>query len=195
MLVDEQEKKNYVSEGIKGFHYIKGQVLGMSLISIRRAIREDAEAIIKAHYDAVHCTAAKDYDTAILDQWSAAVTKERVESYKANFDPNKESTVVAEINGKVVAFGSIKPATAELNAVYVSPEAARQGAGSALVKELEKTARSMGINKLWLDSSLTAEKFYASHGFISEGKAEHVLKSGLKMACVKMHKCLEDKEV
>jgi putative acetyltransferase len=164
-------------------------------ILIRRATDKDSEAITRIHYDAVHVTAAKDYDQPILDQWSTVVTKERIENYRNRPDANKEITLVAEINGQIVGVGSFVPETKELNAVYVSPAIVRQGVGSALLKELEKTASPMGIEMLWLDSSLTAEKFYLAHGFIISSRGEHVLKSGLKMACVQMQKRLQKDSV
>ena len=71
-------------------------------ILIRRAVAEDSEAITRIHYDAVHITAAKDYDQPILDQWSTVVTKERIENYRNRPDANKEITLVAEINGKLL---------------------------------------------------------------------------------------------
>ena len=160
-------------------------------ILIRRAVAEDSEAITRIHYGAVHVTAAKDYDQPILDQWSTVVTKERIENYRNRPDANKEITLVAEINGQIVGVGSFVPETKELNAVYVSPVNVRQGIGSTLLKELEEIAYSMGIEKLWLNSSLTAEQFYLVHGFAISSRGEHVLKSGLKMACVKMSKCLQ----
>ncbi len=164
----------------------------MSLISIRRANSEDASAISKVHYDAVHITAAQDYDKTILEQWSAPVTEERIENYQRGFNAEKEITLVALIDGEVIGVGSFVPDTRELNAIYVSPAAVRQGVGKALLKELEKIASSLAIKELWLHSSLTAEKFYLRHGFINDGKAEHTLRSGLKMPCIKMHKHLQE---
>ena len=167
------------------------QSLDGQSILIRRAVDKDAAAITKIHYDAVHVIAAKDYDQVILDQWSTMVTDERIEKYKCRPDADKEIALVAEINGQIVGVGSIIPETKELNAVYVSPDHARQGIGSALLKELEKIACSIGIEELWLDSSLTAEQFYLAHGFVISSRGEHVLKTGSRMACVKMRKRLQ----
>jgi putative acetyltransferase len=166
--------------------------LSTKKISIRAANSDDLLAICKVHYDAVHITAAKDYDQQILDQWSSPVNDERVDEYRRRFDPDKEITLVAQINGKVVGLGCFLVVSKELNAIYVSPDLAGQGVGSQLLKELEKIASSKGIKEIWLDSSLTAEKFYSRLGFVSDGQAEHTLRSGQKMACIKMHKRLQD---
>jgi N-acetylglutamate synthase-like GNAT family acetyltransferase len=162
-------------------------------VLIREANREDASAIVNVHNQAVHLTAATHYEREILDQWSAVVTAERIEKFKSDFDLGKEMFLVAETNNQLIGFGAITPKTRELNAVYVAPEFVGKGIGAALIKALEELAISLGITELWLDSSLNAEKFYSSHGYIVDHRGEHTLKSGLKMPCIKMHKCLEKK--
>ena len=41
------------------------------------------------------------------------------------------------------------------------------------------------------DSSVTAEPFYLAHGYNVRGRGEHMLRSGQRMACVKMEKALK----
>jgi putative acetyltransferase len=160
-------------------------------ILIRNASKNDAAAIVRVHYDAVHFTAAKDYDQTILEDWSA-LADARIDRLEAQILNNPENTnmLVAELNGEIVGFGELATSTCELRAVYVSPRAARNGVGGALLNELEATARKKGVLNLWLDSSITAEPFYLSHGYLSDGRGEHHLQSGRKMICVKMHKNL-----
>ena len=62
--------------------------------------------------------------------------------------------------------------------------------GSALLRAVEELARNRGLKELHLDSSLTAERFYAAHGYLSEGAAEHALRTGRRMACIRMRKVL-----
>jgi putative acetyltransferase len=161
-------------------------------IVIRRAIKSDASAIIKVHYDAVHITASKDYDEAILDDWSS-LPDDRVERLEAQIEDNPESTImiVAEIAGAIVGFGEIAPSNNELRAVYVSPSAGRKAVGKAILQALETLARDQRVPELWLDSSLTAEPFYLAHGYLRDGQADHQLRSGRKMICIKMHKRLD----
>ncbi|MBK7837912.1 MAG: GNAT family N-acetyltransferase [Candidatus Obscuribacter sp.] len=99
---------------------------------------------------------------------------------------------MAELNSKIVGFCEVVPALEELRAIYVDPEASRQGVGQALLHALEEAAQKNNCKRLWLDSSLTAVSFYTTHGFINDGPGEHVLNSGQKMLCVKMHKDLSN---
>ncbi|MET0216212.1 MAG: GNAT family N-acetyltransferase, partial [Vicinamibacterales bacterium] len=72
------------------------------------------------------------------------------------------------------------------------PDAARRGVGSALVAEIERTARHHRLTHLELLSSLTAEPFYRALGYEVEDRVEHVLGSGGRMPAVKMRKTLRE---
>lgn len=163
-------------------------------ILIRKAGEKDAAGIVQIHYDAVHITAAKDYAKVVLDDWSN-LTNDRIKRQGQYISSNPKNTImlVAEIEGDIVGFGEIAPATRELCAVYVSPAKGRIGVGSALLEELETIAGKQGIYEVWLDSSLTAEPFYLAHGYVSDGRSEHSLQSGEKMVCVKMRKKISGK--
>lgn len=159
---------------------------------IRKATVADAGAILRVHFEAVHKTAAHDYESDILAEWSSDLTEQRLNQMKNQLSLNQENTVmiVVVLDGSVVGFGEIAPRNNELRAVYVLPESGRMGIGKKLLHHLEDIARSHGVESLWLDSSLNAEAFYAAHGYESTGRAMHELRSGRKMPCVKMSKRL-----
>ena len=144
------------------------------------------------HHEAVHKTAAHDYEIDILDEWSSSLTDERLNQMKSQltFNPDHTIMIVAELDGFIVGFGEIAPAKNELRAVYVLPAKGRMGIGKRLLHHLEDLARSHGVDSLWLDASLNAEAFYAAHGYESTGRGIHELRSGRKMTCVKMGKRL-----
>lgn len=162
-------------------------------IVIRPARVSDAASIVDVHFRAVHETAAQDYEKEILDEWSVERGEERLLRMESQLieNPDKTVMIVATIADVVVGFGEICPSLNELRAVYVSPQFDRTGVGRRLLAELEVSARANGVSELWCDSSLTAEKFYARNGFVSSGRGQHELRSGRKMACVKMTKRLD----
>src|SRR5262245_53759879 len=159
-------------------------------IIIRSLDLQDVEAVLRVHYGAVHETAAADYPPAIRNDWSPPITPERTERYLRNMTSGEEDTVVAVVDGRVVGFASIVSSLSELRAVYVSPDMGRRGVGSALLRAVEELARNRGLKELHLDSSLTAERFYAAHRYLSEGAAEHALRTGRRMPCGRMRKVL-----
>ena len=61
--------------------------------------------------------------------------------------------------------GSASYSTRNATTGSVSPEAARQGCGSALVHEIEPTARANGVARLDLYAALNAEQFYVDLGY------------------------------
>lgn len=160
-------------------------------IIVREADPDDALHIIKIHFDAVHITAAKDYDEATLTEWSNNDFDRRTEQLQNDMNQD-EGTIklMAEVNGSLVGFGEIAPRNNEIKAVYVSPAAGRMGVGTALLTRLEELAKNQGCKELWLHSSLTAQAFYLSHGYQNKGTGEHQLRSGRKMACIYMRKTL-----
>jgi putative acetyltransferase len=163
---------------------------GMCSITVRVARIEDAREILEAHYSAVHETAASDYPLEVRNAWSRPVTPERVDQYLKHGLPN-ETTVVAEVDGRIAGFGAIVEGNSELRAVYVAAGFGRRGVGSAVLRELERIAKDQGCRDLRMDSSLTAAPFYTHHGYEKTGRGEHTLSSGHQMACVRMRKALD----
>lgn len=74
--------------------------------------------------------------------------------------------------------------------VYMLARAARRGVGTKLFLAAEEAARSSGATTLDIDASLAAVTFYAANGFVEVGRGEHVLRSGIPIACVHMRKQL-----
>ena len=107
------------------------------------------------------------------------VTEDAIEWVRAN--PDKEFRLIAEIAGRVVGIGTAVFEKIELRACYVAPEVGRKGVGSALVKEIERVARELGVPRLELDSSVTAESFYRTVGYEVVERGEHVLRNGKRM--------------
>ncbi|MEK7801030.1 MAG: GNAT family N-acetyltransferase [Pseudomonadota bacterium] len=155
-------------------------------ILIRKYKELDAKALLEAHRAAVQKTAAKDYTSDILEEWSPIVDEKRIERFKR--ENSVDVRVVAEVGGKIVGFGELVTTENLLGACYVHPEYGGNGVGKKIISKLEEIAREKGLVYLSMDSSLTAEKFYNAHGYKSLEYAEHFLRSGQKMACVKMRK-------
>ena len=158
-------------------------------VKVREMLTDDARTFLKVHHAAVRGIAIKDYPPEVVEDWAPIpVTKSDVERFLAN--PDDEIRLVAEIDGKIVGVGCLVVANCELRACYVAPDAARNGVGSALVREIERIARYHRLPYLQMDSSVTAELFYLHHGYSVHQRGEHRLNSGRSMACIKMAKVL-----
>lgn len=156
---------------------------------VRKMSPDDARAFLEVHHAAVHGIATKDYPPAVIEEWARLpITDAAIQIVRSN--PDNEYRLIAEANKQIVGIGALVVENSELRACYVAPEASRKGIGSALVHEIERVALAQGLTHLELDSSVSAEHFYASLGYEILERSEHLLPSGQAMACVKMRKKL-----
>lgn len=156
-------------------------------ITIRPFSPDDAEVFLRVHHAAVRGNAANDYPTEVINAWAPAIQTTHIERVKADLTGTR---VLALCDGEVAGVGEVVPDLSELRACYVAPKFGRRGIGQRIVAELEQIARSRGVLRLWLDSSLTAEAFYKRLGYSVRQRGEHVLGNGVTMACVTMEKIL-----
>jgi len=156
-----------------------------------RTIRpEDAWAFLEVHHAAVRGLASKDYPPEVIGAWAPMpITAQHVEAVQSNLDG--EYRLVAEIDRRLVGIACIIAQKNELRACYVTPSASRRGVGSALLQEIERAAREQGSTYLEAESSLTAEPFYRSNGYLVRERGEHALRNGQRMACIKMRNSIQ----
>jgi putative acetyltransferase len=157
-------------------------------VTIREMQPEDARRFLEIHHAAVRGLAARDYPASVVDVWARPITDEAIARFLANRD--REVRLIAEIDGEPVGIGAIVVHQSELRACYVAPDAARRGVGSAIVAKIEDIAREHGLDHLELESSITAEPFYAALGYEVESRGELFLSPDVPMAAVTMRKRL-----
>lgn len=158
---------------------------------VRDAIRSEWLDVLAIHRRAVHELAAQNYPASVLAAWAPAISWQDNQRYLEDFDKkqsNGQVVLVAFVNDTLAGFGEIVPQKNELLAVYVNPDFARRGVGSAILSELEHRAQALGLAFLQMDASLTAVPFYLNHGYVSLGEDVHPLKADQKMDCVRMKK-------
>jgi putative acetyltransferase len=148
----------------------------------------EARRFLEIHHESVRGLAVNDYPPAVIDAWASPITDERLQRFLQNRDG--EIRLIAERDGEAVGIGAIVVANSELRACYVLPSAARYGVGTAIVAEIERLAREHGLRELHLESSLTAESFYAALGYRVERRGELRIAPGVAMAAVTMRKGL-----
>ena len=71
--------------------------------------------------------------------------------------------MVAEENGKIVAFGDADGGY--LDRLYVAADFQGRGAGSLVAGALEEYARARGAEKMTVHASLTARAFFEKRGY------------------------------
>lgn len=162
------------------------------MVTVRPATPEDAPTILDAHVASIRAFGPRTYDDRQVAAWA---TKDGPEQYPIEDDD--QYLVVAEVAGhggtadELAGFGAVDLDDGEVWAVYVHPDHARAGVGSALLADLEETAREDGFESLTLVASLNAVGFYERHGWkgIEEVTIENT--GGVEMDCLVMRKEFE----
>jgi|LGVF01.2.fsa_nt_gb ribosomal-protein-alanine N-acetyltransferase len=96
------------------------------------------------------------------------------ESYQKEIQNVLAEYIIAEINGKIIAFGGFWGVVneAQITNIGVLPTYQRQGIGKKLLNELIRFARESGCNAMTLEVRSDNEagiKLYQTNGFCEEG--------------------------
>lgn len=96
------------------------------------------------------------------------------------FGGDKDSVEVVELDPRQDA--------ARIRAFFVHPAWVRRGLGRELVRASEIAIRKAGFQKVELVATLAGEPLYAASGYQVTERYEIMLRSGVKLAAVKMSK-------
>ncbi|WP_017395667.1 GNAT family N-acetyltransferase [Acinetobacter haemolyticus] len=144
---------------------------------IEIAQQQDSKAILNVIKQSIEsCSLDHDNNQNVIDEWLSNKTEENI----INWINNSYSYVYKKDN-KIVGFILMsKGGVILLN--YVLPDYQGDGIGSAMVDFIISLSSSYQIDKIKLESTLTARKFYESKEFvILEETYEHEKLIGFKM--------------
>jgi N-acetylglutamate synthase-like GNAT family acetyltransferase len=126
---------------------------------IRAARDGDADAISEVILSSLRDTNAKDYPRAVIERLEKNFTSSAVLGLMGG-----REMLVAACGRRVVGTASLDRNV--VRTVFVAPDAQGRGVGKRLMAEIERKARGTGVTTLIVQSSVTAQSFYASLGFI-----------------------------
>ncbi|QYK08494.1 GNAT family N-acetyltransferase [Shewanella mangrovisoli] len=163
------------------------------MLRIRKATQLDAKACWDIRNAAINKGCAGFYAQEDLEIWTQG---ELTESFRrmvgAHFyvaeilnETTQESTVVGTI--------MLDEPYAQVEALFVSPEAMGLGVGRSLLQFIETKAFNLGLAQLRLESTLNAVEFYRHCGFGGEGLEEDAVycsPRGIALDCRVMYKNL-----
>jgi len=127
---------------------------------IRRATPDDALAIATLYHHTVKKINSRDYAPTQIEAWAGAEPDEQ----KWRARQTNRTTFVDEHNGTIRGFAELED-NGHIGAVYVHADYQGQGIASALLAEMEKEAVTRGVTCLSTKASITAQPFFAKHGF------------------------------
>lgn len=127
----------------------------------------DTKQIVKLFYDTVHEVNIRDYTKAQVDAWAPADID--IASWTKNL--SSKFTFVAEEGETIAGFGQLE-ADGHIDCFYCHKDFQRQGIGKIILEQIDAKAKSLGIEKLYTEASVTAKPFFESEGFIVIRKQE-----------------------
>ena len=126
-------------------------------VDIRRATAGDAEAVYEIVLRALRETNARDYPASVIDRLVLTLPKGVVSKLEEG------QAYVAVVDGRVVGSVSLNGKT--VRAVFVHPDYQGRGIGAKLMDVVENAAKLQSERTLGVQSSITAQEFYAKRGF------------------------------
>lgn len=164
-------------------------------MTVREATAADADAIADVHAASIRGLGSDEYDDEQIRAWLSNVHPER---YPLETDGFRAVVADHEADG-VVGFGLLDcepsgradPLAGEIAAVYVRPEHARGGIGSAILEALESAARNAGLETLVLTASRNAVAFYERRGYEGIETVRLEMSDGVELACLRMRRRLD----
>ncbi|MEI9597680.1 GNAT family N-acetyltransferase [Moellerella wisconsensis] len=134
-------------------------------MKIRRFMYGDELPLLAVFISSVRGLAIQDYTPEQIDAWAPQ------QSARSKWDNDdwqqKMRTLrpfVVEIKQQIVGYADLQ-STGYIDHFFVAQHAARQGVGSLLMQHIEAQAKILNLSELTADVSLTAEPFFARHGF------------------------------
>jgi putative acetyltransferase len=155
----------------------------MAAFTIRPATPADAEALCALHKASVRTLCLGAYTADEIEAW---LRDREPQGFRHAMTDGGETMLVAEHNGAVVGFASIKETI--LFGLYADPEKGR-GAGRLLLAAVEDEIRRQGATVLSLQATLNAVPFYRAHGFMRQARST-VRRGGRDLVVLDMTKTL-----
>ena len=154
-------------------------------LRIRDFIEGDAIELRRVFMSSIHTIARGFYTGEQLQAWAPAVHDEEAWARKmAAMRP-----FVAVVRDQVAGYADLQPA-GHIDHFFVAGGFAGQGVGTALMRHLLEVAAARGLSRLTADVSLSAEAFFARHGFVVDAR-QTVEARGVALANARMSKVLD----
>ena len=152
--------------------------MGAEELQTRAACVSDARDMHELHARAVDAFCRGHYSD---DQVKALLTGRTAEGYLPAIE--RDEMFVMESNGRMVGFGHAS--RGEVQALFVDPDWAGRGVGSALLEHALRLAARDHEGPIQLKSTLNAVGFYRTHGFV-EIEPTELKKHGVTLPFVLM---------
>ena len=157
---------------------------GDSVMMLRAFLPSDAEPLAWVYRDAVRGLGVQAYTPAQVEAW--ALYPDDLAEFGGRLA--RGVTLVAEVAGRVVAFGQLEPDD-HLAFLYCAAAHARRGVATAIYAALEAQAVSRGVAAIHTEASRISRPFFEKQGYTLV-EIERVDRFGVEFERFRMRKGL-----
>ncbi len=172
---------------MSAFHPLR--TFGLSGLSGRMRIREyrseDAPALADLYARSVRHFGPRAYSSEQVEAWASTAS---AESMAARCEDGRIVLVGVDECDRPIAYGDLED-DGHLDFLYCAPEAAGKGTGSQIYAALERRARQMSLDKIYVEASALARPLFERHGFTLVRRNDLCIR-GVAMHNFKMEKTL-----
>jgi len=128
-------------------------------MKIRKATREDEDAIWTLFYETVHSVNSRDYSSEQIEAWAPENP-----SWSWRDALRKNISYVVEEKGKLLGFAD-RTVQGFLEGLYVHKNYQGKGIATLLLEKMEEEAKLLGLKEIATEGSITARPFFEAKGF------------------------------
>ena len=151
-------------------------------VTIRAGTTGDAPFIQRVHEESIRGLGPKAYSRAEVESWAAGLQSDR---YAWGITHGGVVYFVAEVPGTGV-IGFCCYVAGDVLALYILPEWAGRGIGSALLDRAERRIEAAGHERIRLDAALTSRGFYEKRGYSTVRRLDWKTRGGLVIEALEM---------
>jgi putative acetyltransferase len=155
-------------------------------MEIRPFRDSDAPALAAIFFTSVREIGGRHYTADQVAAWAPGVP-DAADFVRRASDGRAFLVAIGE-DGRPIAYGDLE-ADGHIDHIYCSPEGAGRGVAGQVYEELERIAKSAGINVLFVEASEPAKRFFEKRGFELIGRNALEL-NGVEVHNYRMRKAL-----
>ena len=134
----------------------------LSTIAIRNGREADANELAALFHASVRQIAAQYYSEEQVHAWSPGLPEPA--RFAARIGDGRTFLVATAPDDTIVAYGDLET-DGHIDHLYARPDAAGTGVARLVYDRLEQAARDSGIERLFVEASEPASRFFAKRGF------------------------------
>lgn len=131
------------------------------MVTYRDFKPDDASALLDLFRDTIRRVNSRDYSPSQIAAWAS----DEIDPVAWTDRFSGRFVIVAEETDTLLGFAELEP-EGHIDRLYVSADHQGQGIGQQLLAAVMREASRVGMERLYVEASITARPFFEAHGFV-----------------------------